>query len=115
MLWIITGDGVNLCHAEDGTSVLLEGGFFLSLLCLEYMDKKKEFHNCYEFTVVIKDFTSSSSYALKLGFISPDLRHLDLNFSPLTFILGYRKRLVTLGLVHVVCFKLLKVPSLLID
>lgn len=101
---------------RSDTSVLLEEEFFLSLLCLEYMDKKKEFHNCYEFTVVIKDliFTSSSSYALKLGFISPDLTHLDLNFSPLTFVLGNRKRLVTLG-VYVMCFKLLKVPSVFID
>lgn len=98
----------------SGTSVLLEGryGFFL-LLWLEYMGKKKEFHNFCEFIVVIRGLilTSSSSYALKVGFISPDLRHLDLNLSPLTFILGIRKRLVTLGLVHVVCFKLLKVPS----
>lgn len=77
------------------------------------MGKKKEFHNCYEFIVVIRGLilSSSSSYALKVRFISSDLRHLDLNFSPLTFILGSRKRLVTLGLVPVVCFKLLKVSS----
>lgn len=101
----------------SGTSVLLEGEFLFSLLCLEYMDKTEEFHNCYEFIIVVKDLilTSSSSYVLKVGFISPDLRHLDLNLSPLTLILRNRKRLVTLGLVHVVCFKLPKVPSFLIE
>lgn len=101
----------------SGTSALLEGGCVFSLLWLEYIDMKKAFLNCCEFIVVIRALilTSSSSYALKVGFISPDLRHLDLNLSPLTFILGNEKRLVTLGLVHVVGFKLLKVSFLLTE
>lgn len=75
--------------------------------------RKSQLTNCYEFNVVIRDLilTSFSSYAPKVGFISPDLRHLDLNFSPLTFLLVNRKRLVTLELVHVMYFKLLNVPS----
>lgn len=101
----------------SGTSVLLEGECVFSLLWLEYIDMKKAFLNCCEFIIVIRALilTSSSSYALKVGFISPDLRHLDLNLSPLTFILGNEKRLVTLGLVHVVGFKLLKVSFLLTE
>lgn len=56
-------------------------------------DKKKAFNNCRESIAVIRGLilTSSSSYALKVGLISPDLRHLDLNLSPLTFILGNGK------------------------
>jgi len=73
--------------------------------------------DCYEFSVVVRSLilTSSSSYAQKVGFISPDRRHLDLNSSPLTFFVGNGKRLIALGLVHVTCFKLLAVPSLLIE
>lgn len=79
--------------------------------------RKSQLTNCYEFSVVIRDLilTSFSFYAPKVGFISPDLRHLDLNFSALTFLLVNRKRLVTLGLVHVMYFKLLNVPSLLTE
>lgn len=101
----------------SGTSVVLERECVFSLLWLEYMDTKKAFLNCCEFVVVLRGLilTSSSSYALKVGFISPDLRHLDLNLSPLTFLLGNEERLVTLGLVHVVGFKLLKVPFLLTE
>lgn len=79
--------------------------------------RKSQLTNCYEFSVVIRDLilTSSSSYILEVRFISPDLKHLDLNFSPFIFLLVNRKRLVILGLVHVMYFKLLNVPSLLTE
>lgn len=71
----------------------------------------------YEFSEVIRSLIliSFSSYALKEGFVSPYLRYLDRNLPLLTFFPRNGKRLFALGLVHVTCFKLLKVPSFLIE
>lgn len=73
------------------------------------MDKKKSAHNCCEFSVVIRDLILNLFLILCPG--GGIQRRLDLNSSPLTFFLGNGKRLVTLGFIHVTCFKLLKIPS----